>query len=132
MAKNIVRGQKVRPSIVEVAKYLRTIQTPEEQVLWECLRNNRLNGWKFRRHHIIADFIVDFYCQRAGLVIELDGEYHDDADQQAYDAERDRILAERGLCLMRIPNERVCDELELILVEINNACETGASRQGDP
>jgi len=47
--RNIILGQKVRPSIIEVAKYLRANQTPKEQALWECLRNRRLNGWKFRR-----------------------------------------------------------------------------------
>ena len=130
-ARNTVLGQKIHPPIIEAARTLRANSTPEEQTLWECLRNRRLNGWKFRRQQIIRNFIVDFYCHQTSLVIELDGEYHNDPDQQEYDAERDKILMEHGLQLMRIPNVRVRDELELVLAEIKKACESGASRQGD-
>ena len=120
---NIILGQKVRPEIIEVAKYLRANQTPIEQALWECLRNHRLNGWKFRRQQILDRTIVDFYCHKAGLVIELDGSYHADVDQQTYDRERDQMLMAHGLRILRFTNARIQDNLETVLIEIETACE---------
>lgn len=64
-----------------------------------------MNGLKFRRQHPIEPFIVDFYCAEAKLVIELDGESHN--GQQAYDAERSKLLAKLGLNVMRITNDDV-------------------------
>ncbi len=58
------------------------------------LRTNKL-GVHFRRHQVIAGFIVDFYCHKAGLVIEVDGDIHD--LQQEEDARREKVLSEMGL-----------------------------------
>jgi len=71
---------------------------------------------KFRRQQIIDGTIADFYCAEAGLVIELDGPIHD--TQVAYDGLRDRVLAARGLSVLRIPNQRAECELEMVLAEI--------------
>ncbi len=73
---NIVIGQKVSPSKVERTKEFRRQMTPEEKILWQRLRANRLNGLHFRRQQIIDGFIVDFYCHSAGVVVEVDGEIH--------------------------------------------------------
>lgn len=63
--RNIVIGQKVDQAKVERAKELRKNLTPEERILWQRLRANRLDGWHFRRQQIIDGFIVDFYCHKA-------------------------------------------------------------------
>ena len=73
--KNIVSGQKITKEKFQKAKELRRDMTSAEKVLWNELRGNRL-GVHFRRQQIIAGFIVDFYCHRAGLVVELDGSVH--------------------------------------------------------
>jgi very-short-patch-repair endonuclease len=122
MAKNIVIGQKIRSQTLEVAKYMRTIQTPQEKILWECLRGNRLDGLHFRRQQVIDNFIVDFYCHRAGLVIELDGSVHDDPVQHEYDRERDQAIAQRGLRIMRIWDSEIENDLEAVLERIRDAC----------
>ncbi|NES17563.1 MAG: DUF559 domain-containing protein [Symploca sp. SIO3E6] len=117
---NIVIGQKVSSTKVQRAKELRRQMTPEEKILWQYLRANRLNQLHFRRQQIIDGFIVDFYCHAARLVIEMDGEIHQ--QQVEYDAERDRILSARGLQLLRISNEEVRQNLDKVLVIISTAC----------
>jgi len=74
--KNIVTEQKVSKEKLQRAKELRREMTPAEKILWEELRANKL-GVHFRRQQVIAGFIVDFYCHRAGLVVEVDGDIHD-------------------------------------------------------
>jgi len=115
-ARNVVIGQKVDPAKVQRAKELRRQMTKEERILWQRLRGNRLHGLHFRRQQIIDGFIVDFYCHAAGLVVEVDGEVHQ--QQAAYDAERDRILSARGLRIVRIKNEEVTQNLLGVLSHI--------------
>ena len=118
--RNIVIGQKVDQAKVERAKELRKNLTPEERILWQRLRANRLDGWHFRRQQIIDGFIVDFYCHKAALVVELDGPIHD--GQADYDIERDKVLESRGLRVLRIKNEEVDQDLEGVLAKIRDAC----------
>jgi very-short-patch-repair endonuclease len=118
--RNIVIGQRVDAVKVQRAKELRRKMTPEERILWERLRGNRLEGLHFRRQQVIDGFIPDFYCHAAGLVVELDGSVHD--DRLAYDAERDRVLSKRGIRILRIRNERVKQGLSEVLETIAAAC----------
>ena len=71
--KYIIPGQKVTKEKLQRAKELRRDMTPAEKLLWQELRANKL-GVHFRRQQIIVGFIVDFYCHKAALVIEVDGE----------------------------------------------------------
>ena len=118
--KNIVIGQKVSPTKVERAKAFRHQMTPEEKILWQHLRANRLNGWHFRRQQIIDGFIVDFYCHSTGVVVEVDGEIHQ--QQVEYDAERDRLLSMRGIRLLRFENQEVRQQLDKVLMRIAAVC----------
>jgi very-short-patch-repair endonuclease len=118
---NIIIGQKITSTKHEIAKEMRRNMTPEEKILWQYLRSNRLNGLHFRRQQIIDGFIVDFYCHAVGLVVEVDGEIHD--QQIEYDLERDRILSARGLCVLRVKNEDVRNNLDEVLRWISHACE---------
>jgi very-short-patch-repair endonuclease len=103
---------------------LRLRLTRAEQVLWQEVRNNR-QGVKIRRQQVIDGFIADFYVHSAGLVIELDGGIHEDTRE--YDNERDKIIAARGLRVLRIRNERVIDDLQGVLTEIRQAIAIGAT-----
>ncbi|MBI4310594.1 MAG: DUF559 domain-containing protein [Chloroflexi bacterium] len=71
--------------------------TAAEALLWVALRRNQLDGLAFRRQQIIDGFIVDFYCHRIGLVIELDGSVHEGEVAQGQDKERDTLLSARGI-----------------------------------
>ena len=100
----IITGQRPGEKLT-LARQMRRMTTPAEAKLWCHLRAGRLNGLHFRRQQVIDGFIADFYCHSVGLVIELDGGVHQ--DQAEYDAERDRILGERGLRILRLPNSAV-------------------------
>ena len=84
--KNIIPGQKVTKEKQERARELRREMTPAEKILWQELRANKL-GVHFRRQQVIQGFIVDFYCHKSALVIEVDGDIHD--LQQEEDARRE-------------------------------------------
>ena len=118
--KGIITGQKIDPAKLEQAKALRRHMTPAEKRLWSALRRNQLDGFHFRRQQIIDGFIVDFYCHAAGLVVEVDGPVHE--GQKEYDAERDRVLAARGLRILRFRNQEVMNDLEGVLACIRAAC----------
>ncbi|TLN06505.1 DUF559 domain-containing protein [bacterium] len=119
--RNIVIGQNTPPELAQRARELRSNQTPAEQVLWEKLRGNRLNGWHFRRQQIIGGYIVDFYCPRAGLAVELDGGIH--GSQREYDADRDRTLTTYRIRVLRFTNQMLEDDLSAVLARIQAACE---------
>src|SRR5688500_8665320 len=88
-------------SIFEKAKELRNNMTESEKIVWERLNNNKLKGYKFRRQHPISNFIADFYCHKAQLVIELDGRIHNNPEQRNYDSGREFELKELGLMILR-------------------------------
>lgn len=81
-------------------------QTCAEKMLWEEIRANRY-GVKFRRQHVIGMFIADFVCLKYRLVIEVDGGYHGQSDQQASDAMRTQALTNAGFKVIRFTNEQV-------------------------
>ena len=86
--------------------------THAEKTLWQELRANKL-GVHFRRQQIIAGFIGDFYCHKAALVVEIDGDIHD--LQQEEDARREKVLRELGLTIVRFRNEDVIKDLPAVL-----------------
>jgi very-short-patch-repair endonuclease len=126
-ASGIVRAQRIRSEKVEAAHDLRRRMTREERLLWTCLRGNRLEGLHFRRQQVIDGLIVDFYCDAAQLVVEVDGRIHE--AQVEYDRERDHALGLRGLRVLHVPDERVEHELPTLLVEIAAECKRRMSER---
>ena len=92
--------------------------TSAEATLWKQLQKSQLNGRKFRRQHSIKNFIVDFYCPKEKLIIELDGAYHLDFAQQIYDLERTKQLESLGFKVIRFENKLVFEHLQGVLNEI--------------
>jgi hypothetical protein len=80
-------GRSIPHVSLERAQELRKQQTPTEQIMWECLRDQRFLNTKFRRQHNIGQFVADFYCHSTRLVIELGGEIHH--SQKVEDTNRD-------------------------------------------
>ena len=101
------------------ARDLRRQLTPAERLLWDHHRAHRLHGFHFRRQQIIDGFIVDFYCHVLGLITEVDGPVHE--QQVEYDAERDRVLAGRGLRILHVTNDEVLHDLPGVLDRITLA-----------
>lgn len=83
-------------------KYL----TEAESILWDLLRRKQL-GVIFRRQYIIDAYIVDFVCLSKQLIIEVDGKYHDTAEQQQLDKQRENRLQKLGFTVLRFNNEEV-------------------------
>ncbi len=101
-------------------KSLRKRLTPAEAFLWKHLKGRKLQGRKFRRQHSIGAFIVDFYCPREKLIIELDGECHNNPVAENYDQKRSRYMNNKGCRVIRFENRRVFDDLSDVLSEIQN------------
>ena len=97
---------RIHPSILEHAREMRRPLTPAEAILWRTLRNRQM-GFKFRRQHPIDQFIIDFYCAQAKLVIEIDGESHFQQGQEEYDQARTKYLEELGYKVIRFTNDDV-------------------------
>ena len=96
---------KHNTKLVPLAKDLRKNQTKEERHLWyDFLRDYPV---RFIRQKVIGQYIVDFYCAKAKLVIELDGSQHYDPQEQKKDEERTAFLGNYGLTVIRIPNNEV-------------------------
>jgi len=95
----------------EAARRLRRQQTTSEAALWMLLRDRQIDGLKFRRQQIIEGFIVDFFCAEHRIVVELDGGYHDEAEQVAADARRAAVLTSTGLRIVRLRNDEVTLEV---------------------
>jgi very-short-patch-repair endonuclease len=110
-------GQTVTKEKLQRAKELRRDMTPAEKILWQELRGNKL-GVHFRRQQVIAGFIVDFYCHKAALVIEVDGDIHD--LRQEEDARREKVLREMGLRIVRFGNEEVVRDLSAVVWSFQN------------
>jgi len=113
--KNIITEQKVTKEKLQRARELRRDMTPAEKILWEELRANKL-GVHFRRQQVIAGFIVDFYCHKSALVVEVDGDIHD--LQQDEDERREKVLSELGLRIVRFQNNEVMKELSRVMGKI--------------
>lgn len=92
-------------SLSGLARNLRKHGTKAEAVLWKYIKKKDGYGFQFHRQKNIGRYIVDFYCPTIGLVIEVDGNSHD--NKHEYDAKRDEFLRSLGLCVLRIDNEDV-------------------------
>ncbi|MBR5327701.1 MAG: GNAT family N-acetyltransferase [Paludibacteraceae bacterium] len=96
--------------------------TEAESVLWDMLKGNKL-GAHFRRQHIILDYIVDFICLDKGLIIELDGGYHDDPQQKEYDKARTAHLQRLGYTELRFKNEELLCNPDAVIQKITDTLE---------
>ena len=105
-------------SIFRNAEQLRNNMTPAEKKLWTALSNKKLNGFRFKNQHPINKFIVDFYCHKAKLVIEIDGEVHNGIEQADYDIGRTYEIESFGLMIIRFTNDQVEKHCEEVIEEI--------------
>ena len=91
--------------------------TPAEMRLWQELRGNKL-GIHFRRQHVIGIYIADFVSLKNHLVIEIDGEYHLNPEQQESDRIRTAYLQQQGFRVIRFSNNQVLTDLEKVMSKI--------------
>ena len=105
----------------ELGKYriaLRNSLTSAEASLWNLLKRRQVSGYKFRRQHSIGNYIVDFCCPKAMLIIELDGNVHGEYAQIIKDDLRDNYLTKLGFTILRFENKHVFQDPEFVINEI--------------
>jgi len=104
------------------ARQLRREMTLAERKLWASIRDGQLAGAHFRRQHAVGRFILDFFCAKARLVIEVDGDTHAAGAQAEYDAARSLWLSEqKSYRVIRFMNDDVLHDLAAVLAEIREA-----------
>lgn len=113
---------KLDPQLLEFAKVMRSNATDAEHLIWQLLRAKRFMNLKFRRQHVIAPYIVDFYCHELDLVVELDGSQHGTDNGKEYDAERTTFLEALDLKVVRYWNHDVLKNTESVLGDLWNVC----------
>ena len=102
------------------AESMRKNPTEAESAMWEMLRGKNLDA-KFRRQHIIGDYIVDFVCLDVQLIVEIDGGYHNEPEQRELDRQRTNFLESKGFSVLRFTNEEVLCNTDETLGIIRNA-----------
>jgi len=114
----------------DYAKTMRSEPTGAESLMWNVLSGKKLDGYKFRRQHIIGSFIVDFICLRTNLIIEIDGLIHQLPDNKTSDYDRTLWLENEGYRVIRFTNEEVLSYLDKVLIEIRKQLKASPSRTG--
>lgn len=104
----------------ENAKEMRKNPTEAESAFWQLVSGGQL-GVKFRRQHVIGNNIADFVCLEKNLIVEIDGGYHDDPEQQIEDNIRTTNLKEYGFAILRIRNEEVLCNPEALFEKLKLA-----------
>jgi very-short-patch-repair endonuclease len=107
-----VTKQKIR-----FARELRHTATAAERLLWKHLRLRNIEGYKFRRQYPIGEFVADFACLEAMLVIEVDGGQH--ADSEEYDLRRTKTIEAQGFRVLRFWNNEVLGNIDGVLQSIS-------------
>ena len=99
-------------NLTQASRDLRKNMTEAEQLLWSRLRSKQLLGLQFYRQKPLLNYIVDFYCPAANLVIECDGSQHFTEDGLEADRIRDEALAQLGLKVLRFDNGQVMGQID--------------------
>lgn len=97
---------------------LRRNSSKAEQVLWQYIKNKQFFGYKFRRQFGIGCYIVDFYCPKLKLAIEVDGATHSTFDEIRYDKHRQKYIESFGIKFLRFTNIDIYENIEGVLAAI--------------
>lgn len=109
-------NQSVYSQENRIQRLLRSNMTDAEQKLWRGLRGRQLHGWKFRRQHPYGDYVLDFVCLEAKLVVEVDGGQH--VEQRQDDISRDANLRAAGFAVLRFWNHQVMQQSDDVMEAI--------------
>ena len=117
MNKNSIHTKK---ELKDLRAHLRKNLTPAEAFLWSKLKARKFQNKRFTRQHSIGNFIVDFYCAEHKLIIELDGEVHNNPIQIEKDLIRTKYLQSMNYKIIRFENKMVFENLPSVFMEIES------------
>jgi very-short-patch-repair endonuclease len=120
------------PVQIERARELRKNANDAEQRLWSLLRGKQLSGYKFRRQYPIGNYIADFACISARLVIEVDGDTHGNDEAEARDAKRTEYIERLGYRVIRFWNDQVFNATDGVIETILDALGTNTALDPSP
>ncbi|MFW5634149.1 MAG: endonuclease domain-containing protein [Erythrobacter sp.] len=118
MEEGVGGGGAPRETLRQHARQMRNNPTEPEKRLWHALKGKQLEGFKFRRQQAIGGRIVDFWCPRTGIAIEVDGETHDRESDLARD---EAMRVQSGIVVLRFTNEEVMRNLDGVLLKVLSA-----------
>lgn len=107
------------PNNKETSRILRRKMTPAERHLWQRIKRKHL-GFIFHRQKPVGDYIADFYCPEAKLVVEVDGDYHARVEASGNDKVRDEIMRNLGITVLRFKNDEVLNETDKVVKTIDS------------
>ena len=99
---------------------LRKNLTPAELILWKQLKDRKLFTEKFRRQHPAGCFILDFYCHKYKLGVEIDGEIHANEEIHEYDLDRTAELNKFGIKVLRFTNNEILENINKVILTIKS------------
>ena len=114
----------------EFSRDLRSHSTLSEILLWQKLRASQFRGYAFNRQKPLGNYIVDFYCRKTNLVIEVDGGSHDYEEAVVEDRKRQQILEELGVSFLRFSDWEVKNAMSFVLGEIGYFLDDFEDRNG--
>ncbi len=111
---------KYNPKLKELARQLRRNATKSEVLLWQKLKTNQIHGYDFHRQKPIDEYIVDFFCNKLRLAIEVDGYSHEILEVWENDVIKTRRLNELGICVLRFSDDQVFNDIENVIRTIED------------
>ena len=108
-----------KKELTKLRKVLRNNLTPAEATLWKNIKSKQTCNTQWRRQFSIGKYILDFYCPKAKLAIELDGKEHYTIEGDIYDYDRDNFISTKGIKILRYENRVIWESLEHVIEEIN-------------
>jgi very-short-patch-repair endonuclease len=117
-------------TLKEFSRDLRSHSTLSEILLWQKLRASQFRGYGFNRQKPLGNYIVDFYCRKLDLVIEIDGNSHEYEEAVVEDRKRQQILEELGVFFLRFSDWEVKNAMSFVLGEIGYFLDDFEDRNG--
>jgi very-short-patch-repair endonuclease len=119
-------------SLREFSRELRNHSTLAEILIWQKLRAGSLRGYNFNRQKPLGNYIVDFYCKKLDLVIEIDGDSHEHEEVFVKDILRQEVLEDMGLAFLRFTDWEVKKRMNFVLTQISQYIDEWEENQNPP
>ena len=107
-------------TLKERRQELRNNQTEAEKVLWKYISKNKISGLRFLRQYSAGPYILDFYCPKIRLGIELDGNIHKEKENKIYDKDREKYLKSLDIKVIRFWDNEIFEHLKEVLDKLHN------------